>query len=134
MPGAPGAGSVSLPDRSVGGCGTSFPARVRLTHPQEFQRVFQSATVRSRHGPLRLSAVPNRMQTARLGLVVGKRILPGAVKRNRARRVLREAFRQARCELPAMDIVVQVLGEASSDAYRQSLRALLAELRNQHHP
>jgi ribonuclease P protein component len=68
------------------------------------------------------------MQTARLGLVVGKRALPRAHERNRARRVLRETFRRRRSTLPAVDIIVQVTGDAGNDAYRASLEALLSEV------
>jgi len=70
------------------------------------------------------------MQTARLGLVVGKRVLRRAVDRNRARRVLRETFRTQREELPEMDIVVQVIGPASNDEMSAALNKLLAELQN----
>lgn len=68
------------------------------------------------------------MHTARLGLVVGKRALPRAHERNRAKRVLRETFRRRRASLPAMDIVIQVTGDASNEAYRVSLEALLEQL------
>lgn len=107
-----------------------FPRSARLTEARDFDRVFRSASVRARHGALRLSAVPNRMQTARLGLVVGKRALRKAPQRNRAKRVLRETFRRRRHELPAMDIVIQVTGDAANDAYRASCEALLARLRS----
>lgn len=68
------------------------------------------------------------MHTARLGLVVGKRALPRAHERNRAKRVLRETFRRRRRTLPPMDIVIQVTGDASNDVYRSSLEALLSQL------
>jgi ribonuclease P protein component len=68
------------------------------------------------------------MQTARLGLVVGKRALPRAHERNRARRVLRDTFRRRRCTLPSVDIIVQVTGAAGNAAYRASLEALLCEV------
>lgn len=68
------------------------------------------------------------MGTARLGLVVGKRALPRAHERNRARRVLRETFRHSRAELPAMDIIIQVTADASNSVYRNSLQKLLAEM------
>lgn len=105
-----------------------FPRQVRLNQSRDFDRVFRSATVHRRLGALRLSAVPNRMQTARLGLVVGKRALAEAHERNRAKRVLRETFRRRRGTLPAMDIVVQVTGDASNGAFRASLEALLSQL------
>lgn len=107
----------------------AFPKSVRLNNPREYTQVFESATVRRRNGALRIIAVANRMQTARLGLVVGKRVLPHAVDRNRAKRVLRDTFRKRRCELPNMDIVLQVTGAASNAGYRDALLALLADLR-----
>jgi ribonuclease P protein component len=68
------------------------------------------------------------MHTARLGLVVGKRALPRAHERNRAKRVLRDTFRRQRVTLPAMDIVIQVTGDAANEGYRTSLEALLSDL------
>lgn len=105
-----------------------FPRGYRLNLPREFDRVFRSATVRRRDGALRLNAVANRMHTARLGLVVGKRALPRSHERNRAKRVLRETFRRRRAALPAMDIVIQVTADAGNQAYRASLNALLDRL------
>ncbi|MFW6092375.1 MAG: ribonuclease P protein component [Pseudomonadota bacterium] len=105
-----------------------FPPEVRLCHAREFDHVFRAATLRKRRGPLRLSAVANRMHTARLGLVVGKRALPKAHQRNRAKRVLRDTFRRRRRNLPPMDIVIRVTGPAPNDLYRASLEALLSEL------
>lgn len=45
---------------------------------------------------------------ARLGLVVGKKLLKRAVDRNRVKRVVRERFRLRRGELPVMDLVVRL--------------------------
>ena len=106
----------------------SFPRDVRLYESREFDRVFRAAAIRARHGALRLSAVANRMHTARLGLVVGKRALPKAHDRNRAKRVLRETFRRRRESLPALDIVVQVTGDDGNEGYQASLEALLSAL------
>jgi ribonuclease P protein component len=47
------------------------------------------------------------LETTRLGLSVGKTIWKSAVKRNRIRRVFREAFRLAYPELPpGLDVVL----------------------------
>lgn len=105
-----------------------FPRSARLNQSREFDRVFRTASIRLRHGALRLSAVVNRMHSARVGLVVGKRALPRAKDRNRAKRVLRETFRRQRATLPPMDIVVQVTGDAANRAYRVSLETMLAQL------
>lgn len=79
----------------------------RLLRKRQFDDVLRRASVRTSRGPLRLAALDNELEMARLGLIVGKRMLPRAVDRNRAKRVIRESFRQAG-RLPAMDIVVRV--------------------------
>jgi ribonuclease P protein component len=70
------------------------------------------------------------MQTARLGLVIGKRAVRRAVDRNRAKRVLRETFRIRRRELASVDIVVQLTGPVGGSDLRALFGGLLEELRN----
>lgn len=70
------------------------------------------------------------MHTARIGLIVGKRVLRRAVDRNRARRVAREVFRRNRLELPDVDIVVQVVSAANASAIREALLIGFGELRS----
>lgn len=70
---------------------------------------------------------------ARLGLIVAKRVLRRAVDRNRAKRVIRESFRQ-RCDLPQLDVVVRLLVggpplPAQADRLFATLAALWAERR-----
>lgn len=45
---------------------------------------------------------------ARLGIIASKRIAPRAVDRNRAKRLVREAFRSLRHGLGGRDVVVQL--------------------------
>ena len=59
-------------------------------------------------GPLRIFTVRNAMPGARLGLIVGKRAMRRAHDRNRLKRAAREAFRQRRARLPALDVVLHV--------------------------
>ena len=49
---------------------------------------------------------PNGGPAARLGLSVAGKIIGGAVRRNRIKRLVRESFRLHQHELPAVDIVV----------------------------
>ncbi|MCY4026260.1 MAG: ribonuclease P protein component [Acidobacteria bacterium] len=84
-----------------------FARASRLLRKKQFDEVLRGASVRTRRGPLRLAARDNELEMARLGLIVGKRMLRRAVDRNRTKRVIRESFRQAG-GLPAMDIVVHV--------------------------
>ena len=72
--------------------GSRFRSRQRLGTRAQFDRVFR--TGRRLDGRLFvLLAAPNGRALVRLGLTVGRR-LGGAVERNRARRLLREAFRR----------------------------------------
>jgi ribonuclease P protein component len=52
--------------------------------------------------------VRNGKKNARLGMIVGKKTLSGAADRNRAKRVIREAFRQHSIKSCGLDLVVMV--------------------------
>ena len=80
----------------------------RLRNRRDFDLVFRHPSVRLSRGPLRVVARPNALGVARLGIVVGKRMIKHAVGRNRAKRVIRESFRLS-AGLPAMDIVVRLV-------------------------
>lgn len=47
----------------------------------------------------------------RLGLVVGKKLLKSAVRRNLVKRLVREQFRQLRPGLPACDVLVRLVAK-----------------------
>ncbi|MCA8952312.1 MAG: ribonuclease P protein component [Planctomycetes bacterium] len=88
-----------------------MPARCRLKSQREFRRVYR----RGRRAAgrwltvvgLRASGAAERAATApRVGLSVGK-IHGGAVRRNKLKRLLREAFRHERHRLPSgLDLVL----------------------------
>ena len=84
----------------------------RLLRRREFDAVFGRPTMRLSVPPLWLAARPSDADAARLGLVVGKKVLRRAVDRNRAKRAIRESFRLTQ-GLPPLDIVVRVVESRS---------------------
>ena len=71
----------------------AFAKQHRLLTPAQYKRVFSRAKSLRLKGLLLLYR-PNDQASARLGLVIAKRVIPLAVERNRVKRVIRECFRQ----------------------------------------
>ncbi len=97
-----------------------FPSRCRLRRRSDFDRVY-----RRRHSVsddrLIVYGLPNGLEHSRLGLSVSRKF-GGAVDRNRVKRLLREAFRLSRKELPeGLDLIV---------IPRPATRPRLAEIRS----
>lgn len=87
-----------------------FPKLVRVRSRLDFAAVYERG-VRISDGCFSLTALSNERPTSRLGLAVSKRC-GNAVRRNRLKRRLREAFRLSRAELPTgLDLVVQPRAE-----------------------
>ena len=84
----------------------AFPRRLRIVRETDFKKAFAEGA-RARGGALVVVVRENGLPESRLGLSVGKSIWKSAVRRNRVRRVFREAFRLNRRELPAgLDVVM----------------------------
>jgi len=105
-----------------------FPRTARLTRARDFERVLRKPDIRLSAGPLRLNAVFTRMQSARLGLIVGKKAVSRATARNRIKRVIRDRFRRVRSELASMDVIVRVVAPVSRADLHRHLDRLLGEL------
>lgn len=110
-----------------------FGANRRLREPREFAAVFDQRRL-LRGERFNLHYRPNGSDSARLGLVVAKKLAKRAVWRNAVKRVAREAFRQARPALPAMDLIlrlaqpVSVVDAAAKRLWRAEIDELLAKL------
>ena len=82
----------------------AFEKARRVRRRDEFQRVFDSGyRVSSRYFTLVLA--PSATATARLGIVASKK-LGDAVRRNRAKRLIREVFRHLDRPSTPVDVVV----------------------------
>lgn len=103
-----------------------FSRASRLLKPSEFQTVFdarkacrgQWLTVHralvseARDAPAQSSGIPEPIEPvnpmSRLGLIVAKRLVPAAARRNLIRRILREYFRTTRDAFPAGDWIIRL--------------------------
>jgi len=81
-----------------------FQPHMRLRKTAEFQRVFRFG---ERHvgRVLIVFRCRSNLPTPRIGLVVSRKV-GDAVRRNRAKRLLRESFRLSQFQLPKMDFIV----------------------------
>ena len=105
-----------------------FPKSARLLKPREFDRVFNRRRSRA-DGMIILYACEGPQEEPRLGLVVSRKF-GGAVRRNRWKRCLREAFRLSQELLPRnLDLVVIPQRGAEPDVAR--LRRSLVRLADQ---
>ncbi|WP_303785780.1 ribonuclease P protein component [Azovibrio restrictus] len=116
-----------------------FPRQYRLTKTDEYSSVFGfRRAIRGRffllhHGPPGPAGQP-----ARLGLVIGKKLLKRAVQRNLVKRIARERFRLLHPDLPSRDIVLRlavklqkpVRAEVAADIERLFDRLRRAESRS----
>ena len=93
----------------------SFPPEARLHRPSEFAAALKGKRL-ARGALFIVSAAPLAgdapLPCARLGLIVAKRFAARASTRNAIKRVIREAFRATRQDLPAADYVVRLNGKA----------------------
>ena len=117
----------------------TFPKSCRLTHAREYKAVFDAKLTLVR-GPLRIMGMPRPLAAAgdhpapaRLGLSVGRKLGKANV-RVRCKRLIREAFRLIRHELPPVDLVVHVYphDELALAVYQAALRDAAAFVIEKH--
>ena len=107
----------------------ALPKSRHLRLPAEFQAVYEGK-VRESRGPLTLYALPNKLDHPRLGMSVSRKV-GTAVRRNRIRRLLREAFRLLQHDLPQgydWVVVVRPHEPLILAEYQKLLMALIVRL------
>lgn len=101
----------------------TLPTVRRIRHRPEFKRVYENG-LRIRARSMTVMALPNTLGVSRLGIAATRK-LGNAVVRNRAKRLVRELFRQAEVP-PGLDIVVI----PRSDMLDAEFRTLESEFRH----
>lgn len=82
-----------------------FSKKSRLLSKADYKNVLDQSERMSQKQLLVLFK-SNQHSFARLGLMVGKRVAPLAVSRNRIKRAIRESFRAVQEKLPGYDFIV----------------------------
>ena len=103
-----------------------FGAELRLRSKTQFDSIYAAGKrIDDRFFGLRVKG--NGLAHPRIGLAVAVKTAGSGVARNRTRRLIRESFRLAQHDLPAVDIVVTAKFP-SREAPATTLRASLATL------
>src|SRR5262249_51634041 len=101
-----------------------LPARCRMKDSAAFRRALRGGA--RFQGPVTICVAANEQADCRIGIVISRRY-GSAVQRNRFKRVVREAFRLVRPQLPAGIDVVLMPGTAAPGV-RQLSELLLEQV------
>jgi ribonuclease P protein component len=107
----------------------AFRPQEHLRRPSDFRRVYERRRSVS-DGWIIVYACENDLPHLRLGLSVSRKV-GGAIRRNRLRRLYREAFRLTRHEMPTgLDLVVIPRGpqEPPLEELKRSLPRLVSQV------
>jgi ribonuclease P protein component len=107
----------------------TYTKSLRLRTRADFSAVYDAKT-RETRGPLVIYARPNQLGHPRLGLSTSRKV-GTAVRRNRIRRLVREAFRHLQHDLPAgydLLVVVRPHEPLTLAEYQKLMSAMVVKL------
>lgn len=92
----------------------------RLRKQKDFDRVFGKDGAFFSQGFLSLKAVPGEADRTRFGFIVSNKISKRAVRRNRTKRLIREAVRLVQSGIkPGCDVVVMARADLSEKSFKE---------------
>ena len=103
-----------------------FTVAHRLLREDGFGHVVHAENITDKY--FKIFFVHTGDKNARLGIIASKRILPGAVQRNRVKRVIREVFRQHSIKAQQIDLVVMVRGVDTKASQSEDLKTLFTRI------
>lgn len=101
----------------------TFPSSHRVRQSKEFVQAFRNKGLTNKWFIVYIT--DNNHQFPRLGMIVSKRIMPKAVSRNFAKRLIREVFRQNSNNLPVRDYFVKIRRNLTMSTANEARTALL---------
>jgi ribonuclease P protein component len=106
----------------------SFPKREHLVKTKDFRRAYKEGACFKKE-PLALYRVANNLGENRVGFAVSARSIKLAARRNRIKRLLREAYRKTKNELrQGFDIVFSVRKNPAGPIKYEHLKKIFLEL------
>ncbi|MFW1678296.1 ribonuclease P protein component [Pontibacter sp. JAM-7] len=109
-----------------------FSRHLRLLNGGDFQHVFNDVQLKVPDQPFLLLARPNPLGYPRIGFIISKKNVRLAVKRNRVRRIMRESFRLAQHQLPAVDMIILArkgIGELENEQLQKLMQKCWSRLK-----
>ena len=89
-----------------------FPPSARLLRPEDYRRVFDTPAFKVGSAAFLLLAQHSDTSNSRVGIIVAKKHVRRAIRRNRIKRLIREQFRLNR---PSPNVDLVVLARSAAD-------------------